>query len=133
MSKLPAESKYAEFIGSYLEGKKVTFQNAAGKREVVFNLTVFSMSGVGNFKIEPWTKNINGCEVNEPLTEAEWRNLQHTLPRVFYLASPATKEGYTSVPYNSSNFMIYLRLGLIHLTPQDAAIHGKALRSFFSD
>lgn len=78
------------------------------------------------YRRKPRTININDFEVPEPVREPL------KVGDVYYLPAPTWKQYHLSQAMwtGGGNDYFYLERGLVHRTPEAAAIHGKALASF---
>lgn len=81
-----------------------------------------------NYRIKPKTININGFEIPAPLREPPKAGTSIYIPLV---TSTSGGSPYMMTAWSgTAAHLEYLRLGLVHSTPEAATAHVKALRSF---
>lgn len=98
------------------------FQVSYNSVEWVDCLQELQFSSKHNYRLKPRTININGFEVPEPL-----RNIPSCGTRYFLIELP-TVQNMTWTDYDDE--LDWLKLGLIHLTRENAEKHLEALLSF---
>lgn len=78
-----------------------------------------------DFRLKPKFININGFDVPEPERVAPKQG------QFYYSPWPFAKKGISELDWNGSDFDLEaLKNGVVHLVPENAAIHGKAIYSF---
>lgn len=110
-------------ITAFANGENVEFQNASGdwigsKEQINFQLLS------DRYRIAPRTIRIGNYDVPEPY-RGEMEDGQE-----YYVPAVDNRHFQSSCQWGGDSFdKRYMNLGIIHLTPEAAALHGKALAS----
>lgn len=110
-------------ITAFANGERVDFQMESGEWVLDQNALEF-IKATDRYRIAPRTIRIGKYDVPEPY-RGEMKEDQE-----YYVAYPTVKTFHVCYNWGGDSYDdFHMSYGLVHLTPESAAIHGKALAS----